>query len=348
MAVAPSTASAVAASQFGRGRRFPGEIDLKGVLTHARAAKLARYLPQPGLDSTRHYLAAAFSSGELDDVRFNVRGDLAAFPYQRLHDGDFRIDGHVRGVNLDYVPGTLADDGTRAPSQWPVFTQVAGEIVLDRGALEIHDATGRMGELVLHDVNGGIKTLYEQPTLALQGQVAGPMTDFLRYVAGSPVGGWLHNGLAATTATGNAALDLALNIPLQHGGGTTVNGTLTLDGNDVHLVAGAPMLADAHARIAFTEKGVTVTAGRARALGGDTTFDGGTQADGNLRFNALGSISADGLRHVADEPVLVRLASHVSGQAPYKLTIAIAKGQTEFALTSPLSGLGLLARCRRR
>ena len=339
----PGTAlpASAAASQFGRGRRFPGELDLKGVLTHARAARLARYLPQAGLNDTRHYLAAAFSSGEMDNVRFNVRGDLAGFPYQRLHDGDFRIDGHVGGVNLDYVPGALADDGTRAASPWPAFTQVAGEIVLDRGALEIHDATGRMGELVLHDVNGGIKTLYDQPALALHGQVTGPMTDFLRYVAQSPVGGWLHHGLAATTATGNADLDLSLNIPLQHGNDTTVDGALTLDGNDVRLVAGAPTLADAHARVAFTEKSVSVSGGHARTLGGDTTFDGGSQPDGSLRFTALGSISADGLRRVADEAVLARLASHVSGQSSYKLTIGIAKGQTEFALTSPLTGLGL-------
>ena len=214
-------------------------------------------------------------------------------------------------------------------------------MVLDRGALEIHDATGRMGELVLHDVNGGIKNLYDQPALALHGQVEGPMTDFLRYVAQSPVGGWLHNGLAATTATGTADLDLALDIPLQHGDQATVNGVLTLGGNDVRLVAGAPALTDAHARVAFTEKGVTVSGGQAHALGGDTTFDGGTQADGALRFTALGTVSADGLRKVADEAVLARLASHVSGQTTYRLAIAIAKGQTEFALTSPLAGLGL-------
>ena len=339
-AATPASGSA-SATEFGRGRRFPGNIDLKGVLAHAHAKSLARYLPQPGLADTRSYLAAAFSSGEMDNVRFNVRGDLAGFPYQRLHDGDFRIDGHVRGVDLDYVPGARADDGTRGPSPWPAFTQVAGEIVLDRGALEIHDASGRMNDLQLHDVNGGIKNLYDQPALALHGQVDGPMTDFLRYVAQSPVGGWLHNGLANATATGNANLDLALNIPVQHGDQTTVNGALTLDDDDVRLVAGAPLLEDAHARVAFTEKGVTVSGGRARALGGDTTFDGGTQPDGALRFTALGTVSADGLRKVADEPVLTRLASHVSGQSTYKLGIAIAKGQTEFALTSPLAGLGL-------
>ena len=340
-AAAPAPSGASTASMFGRGHRYPGTIDLKGVLAHARADRVARYLPDAGLENTRSWLAAAFAGGEMDDVRFAVRGDLAAFPYQRPADGDFRIAGHVRGTTLTYVPGTQAADGTRAPSQWPAFTQVAGEVVLDRGALEIRDASGRMGELQLHGVNGGIRNLYEQATLALHGQVSGPMTDFLRYVAQSPVGGWLHGGLAAATASGNAELDLGLNIPLQHGEQTTVAGALTLPGNDVRLVAGAPVLADARARVAFTDKGVTVSGGHAHALGGDVAFDGGTQPDGALRFTAQGTVDADGLRKAAEEPVLARLAQHVSGQAAYKLAIAVAKDQTEFALTSPLTGLGL-------
>jgi uncharacterized protein (TIGR02099 family) len=326
---------------FGRGMRFPGLLDLKGELTHARAARLARYLPLGVPENTRRYIRDAFTTGEMDAVGFQVRGDLAAFPYARLHDGDFHIDGHVSGVDLDYVPGPLADDGSRGVSLWPAFTQVSGRIVLDGGSLEIRDATGRMGELALQGVHGGIRTLFDQPTLALQGKVSGPMPDFLRYVAQSPVGGWLHRGLATTTSTGSAALDLTLAIPLQHGNDTTVAGTLTLLDNDVQLVPGAPALLDAHARVDFTEHGVTVTGGGARVLGGDATFSGGTQADGSLRFAALGTVGADGLRHVADEAMLNRLATHLSGQATYKLAIGIQKGQTEFSVTSPLTGLRL-------
>jgi len=190
-------------------------------------------------------------------------------------------------------------------------------------------------------VHGGIASLYEKPALALQGKVAGPMPEFLRYVAQSPIGGWLHNGLANATSTGNAELTLALAIPLHKAEATTVNGTLALANNDVRLVPSAPLLAGAHARVDFTERGVTVSAGGARVLGGDASFDGGTQPDGTLKFNAQGTVTADGLRRVADEPTLVRLAQKVSGQAAYRLQIGIAKGQTEFALTSPLVGVGL-------
>ena len=334
-------AAAAASAAFGRGQRFPGLIDLKGQIAHARAAQLARYLPQRGLDQTRHYLRAAFPSGELEAVKFVVHGDLAEFPYQRVHDGEFRIDGRVRDAVLDYVPGPEAADGAPRQSLWPVFTKVQGGIVLDRGSLAIHDAQARMGELVLQGVHGGFASLYDKPTLALQGHVAGPMPEFLRYVAQSPIGGWLHNGLANMSSTGSAELALDLSIPLQKVEDTKVNGTLALANNDVRLAAAAPLLTGAHARIDFTERGITVGAAGAHALGGEATFDGGSQPDGSLRFNAQGTVSADGLRRAADEPMLVRLAQNINGQAAYHLQIGIAKGQTEFTVTSPLTGFGL-------
>jgi uncharacterized protein (TIGR02099 family) len=325
---------------LGTGLRYPGVLDLKGELHRARASQLARFLPRAVSPATRDYLRAAFPTGDLTNVDFKVRGDLAEFPYSRHNDGDFRIAGHVANVALNYVPGPLQQDGTSLPL-WPVFTQLSADVVLDRGTLEIHDAEARMGELALHGVHGGIRTLYEGQTLALQGRVAGPMTDFLRYVAQSPIGGWLHNGLAATTASGNADLDIALAIPLAHADDTTVTGALLLPGNDVRLMPEVPTLANARARIDFTQRGVTVTGASARALGGELVFDGGSQQDGSLRFVAQGTATADGLRRSLDEPALARLATHLTGQTSYRLQIGIARGQTEFALSSPMTGLGL-------
>src|SRR5207253_1885243 len=95
--------------------------------------------------ATRDYLRDAFRGGDLSAVRFSVRGDLADFPFRRGHDGEFRIAAHVENLGLDYVPGVRpADDpGVHVASDWPVFRDVRGDIVLDRGALEIHNARAR-------------------------------------------------------------------------------------------------------------------------------------------------------------------------------------------------------------
>jgi uncharacterized protein (TIGR02099 family) len=333
-------AGAASAPAFGRGHRFPGQMDLKGELSRGRASQVARYLPRTLPESTRRYLHDAFPSGDLDNVHFAVRGDLADFPYTK-HDGEFRIAGHVADATLNYVPGPAPADGGPAGASWPVFTQVDGEIVIEHGGLEIRHAEAHVGEVALHDVHGGFRSLYEQQTLALQGRAAGPMPDFLRYVAQSPVGGWLGNGLATTTATGSAELVLALTIPLAHIDQSTVNGSLVLPGNDVRLLPDVPVLANARARVDFTQRGVTVSGGAARALGGDLLFDGGTQADGALRFVAQGSATAEGLRRAVDESALARLAGRLGGQTSYRLQIGIVKGQVEIAVASPLTGLAL-------
>jgi uncharacterized protein (TIGR02099 family) len=336
---AASTASPGDAD-FGPGRRLPGVLDLQGVLHRARASQLARFLPRTVGEQTRGYLRAAFPDGDLDHVEFKVRGDLAEFPYHRHNDGEFHIAGHLSNATMNYVPGPLQPDGTNPPL-WPVFTQLKADIVLDRGTLEIHDGEARMGELALRGVRGGIRTLYDGQTLALDGRVAGPMPEFLRYVAQSPIGGWLHNGLAATTASGNAELQIALAIPLAHASDATVAGALLLPGNDVRFMPEVPTLVNTRARVDFTQGGVTVSGASARALGGELVFDGGSQADGSLRFVAQGTATADGLRRNLDDPVVARLASRLSGQTTYRLQLAIAHGQTEFALSSPLTGVGL-------
>jgi uncharacterized protein (TIGR02099 family) len=337
-------AAGASAPDFGRGARLPGVIDLQGTLAHADASRLARYLPLGVGPDTRSYLGAAFRSGALRSVAFKVRGDLAAFPYAHPRDdgaGEFRVAGRVADLTLDYAPAPAAADGSRGPSPWPVFTQVAGEVALDRGRLEIRDASGRMGDVQLSGLHAAVPNLYDQPVMSLQGQARGPAAEFLRYVAQSPVGGWLHQGLATTTAGGAAALELSLAIPLQRPQATTVAGTFTLPGNDVRFGPGAPVLSDARARVEFTDRGATVSGGSAVVIGGAASFDGGSQPDGSLRFAAQGTASADGLRRAAGSPALARLAQSLSGQAPYRLQVDIARGQTAFVLTSPLSGLGL-------
>ena len=199
-----------------------------------------------------------------------------------------------------------------------------------------------MGELALHGVGGGIRTLYEGQTLALQGRVAGPMTDFLRYVAQSPIGGWLHNGLGGDDVDRQRRPRARARDPAcARRRGDRHRRALLLAGNDVHLMPEAPTLVNARARIDFTQQGVTVGERLCTRLGGELVFDGGSQPDGSLRFIVQGTATAEGLRRGIDEPALARLASHLNGQTSYRLQIGIARGQTEFALSSPMTGFGI-------
>lgn len=330
----------------GRGARFPGQLDLAGQLTRGNVAAVGRYLPLGVSEPARRYVERAVTAGRVTAASFRVRGDLADFPFV-AHPlaasarpavppaGEFRIVGRVQDAQFAYVPPR-----GEAPSPWPAFSAVSAELVFDRTSLEIRDAQARLWGLELSKVNGSIKDL-AHPAVRIDGQVRGPLADLVRYVNESPVSGWTGRALREATATGNADLRLALELPLAEIERSTVQGTLNLPGNDLRIVSAMPALAGTRARITFNQKGLAVAGASARVLGGEATFEGGTQADGSLRFAGQGVATAEGLRRAVEFGSVSRLAASASGQAPYRLALGIVRGRTEFTLTSPLTGLAL-------
>jgi uncharacterized protein (TIGR02099 family) len=326
-----------------RGGRYPGQIELNGRISHGVATRVARYLPLGIPEDTRSYVSRAVRSGSVHDLVVRVKGDLWDFPFHRLHDpkqGEFRIAGHVEDVDFAYVPGTPASGAQPAvESPWPAFSKLKGELIFDRATMEIRNAQARVYGVELSKVQGGIRSLTDHATLVMDGTARGPLQDMLRYVNASPVGTWTHKALAQASATGVAELKLALSIPLTDAGSSTVKGSVALGGNDVRLAPDTPLLASAKTRVDFTHKGFTLARGTARVLGGDASFEGGSQPDGTLRFSGQGLATADGLRRAPELGPLSRLASSLGGQAPYKLALSIVHGHSELTITSNLVGL---------
>ncbi|MEW6705748.1 MAG: YhdP family protein [Pseudomonadota bacterium] len=325
-----------AGSGFGVGGRFPGLLEMSGQLSRGEATSVARYLPLSIPAGTRQYVAAAVRSGQVEDAEFKVKGDLWQFPFHSAREGEFRIAGHVSGVEFAYVP----PEG-EAASAWPAFTQTSAELVFERSSMEIRGGQARVFGYGLTQVQGRIADLGHKPTLLIEGQGRGPLADLLRYVNTSPVGAWLEQGLAGAGAAGAADLKLALELPLDDLSHSTVKGSVALQGNELRLRPDIPGLAQARGRIDFTHKGFNLRGVSARALGGDTTLEGGTLADGSTRVTASGTATAEGLRRAAELPWLARMAASFSGQTPYRVAVGLDGGRSEIAITSPLTGLAL-------
>jgi uncharacterized protein (TIGR02099 family) len=320
---------------FARGARFPGQLDLSGKLTRGRAAQTARYLPLVLPETVRRYVRQAVQGGTVSDVQFKVKGDIWDMPAYTPREGEFRIAARVEDATFAYVP---AAPGERL--DWPAFTQVAGELVFDRTSMQIRNARGRIYGVELAGVQGGIRNMLdESPRLMIEGTARGPAGDLLRYVGASPVGGWLDGALASASASGPAELQLALDLALADLERSQVRGRVALAGNDVRLSPATPLLGNAKGQVSFTRTAFTIANGSARVLGGDASFEGGRQADGSLRFNAQGVATAEGLKRATELGPLPQLAASLSGQAPYRLALGVVGGQTEFTLTSPLTGM---------
>ncbi|WP_428415855.1 YhdP family protein [Methylibium sp.] len=346
--------------------RFPGVLELNGRLSDAQATRVARYLPLGLSASVRQYLERAVQAGRASAVNFKVSGDLRHFPFglpvrtgakpdERA--GEFRIAARLEGVRLAYMPGDPGwpgEPGTAAAASlrppWPAFTDIKGELVFDRQSMELRDLRARLGTVgsgsfELSRVHGGIRNLADNATLVIEGNGNGPLTDALRYVNATPIGGWIGGALAnASTGPVQAPIELqlALDIPLQHSERSSVRGSLRLNGNDLRLRPDLPLLANAKARVAFGESSFTLAGGSARVLGGEASFDGARQADGSLRFNVQGTASADGLRRTSElGPLAAQAGAVLGGQTAYKLALGVVHGQTEWQLSSNLLGLSV-------
>ena len=339
---AGTTGGVATASGHGRGARLPGRLELAGSLSRGRAAAVARYLPLGVHEAARRYVEHAVVDGRVTNASFKVKGDLWDFPFAAASpapaagsSGQFRIAARADDVTLAYVPNQ--PDWV---SPWPSFARVNGELVFDRTSMEIRNASARVFGVELTRVNGAISDL-AKPVLRIEGQGRGPLADLLRYTNATPVGGWIGNVLRDTSASGNADLNLKLEIPIDAVARTTVQGRVVLAGNDVRLGPTTPLLAGAKARVDFSQQGFAIAGGSARVLGGEATFEGGNQPDGSLRVTAQGVASAEALRRAPELGALSRLALSLSGQTPYRLALGVVRGHTEFTLTSPLTGLAI-------
>jgi uncharacterized protein (TIGR02099 family) len=329
----------------GRGARYPGQLTLEGQLDRGVAARTARYLPR-GIDAhVRDYVARAVQGGRLGQTVFKVKGDLWDFPFWGGRDaaaGEFRIAGQVEDLTLAYLPDLPARaDQPAWVSPWPALTQLSGELVFDRAAMQINGARARIGGVQLSKVNGGIADLADRATLAIEGQASGPAGEMLRFVQTTPVGGWIGDALATASASGQAGLQLSLNIPLADSARSTVTGQVQLAGNDLRLRPELPLLAQARGRVDFDLRGFQVVGASARVFGGEASFDGGTQADGSLRFNAQGTATAEALRRASEFAPLDRVATVLNGQAAYRLALGFSGDRTELNLSSNLVGMAI-------
>lgn len=343
-AAAP-TPDAAASSASAKGARYPGKLELEGKLTTAEAARTARYLPLGIPHGTREYVEHAVRGGKITGATFKVKGDLADFPFynaRQASDGEFRIVAKVDDVAFAFVPSLPASGPQPAyVSPWPTLAKVSGELVFDRASMEIRNARAQVGGIEWTKVQAGIKNLAEHSILTLDAAARGPLAEMLQVVNGSPIGGWIDKALDKSTGSGNAELKLSLAVPLAQAAQTTVKGSLQLAGNDVRISPDSPPLGAAKGRVDFTQKGFAVVGASARVLGGDATFEGGTQGDGSVRFSGQGTLSADGLRRSADLGALARAGAVLQGQATYRMSLGFVRGQPEVNVSSNLVGLAI-------
>ena len=328
-----------------------GILDLKGVLSRGNGARVHRYLPLVLAEPVRHYVRDAVVQGEVSEVKFVVKGPVDFIPFADPTKGEFKISANVKNGLFAYVP-KLIQPKDAAP--WPALSDLNGELVFHRAALNINNAVARvagLSGLQLLRADASIPNLMRSATLDLTAKIKGPLSDALAFVNTSPLATMTSNVLAKAKANGAAEYALRLSLPLHAVDRTRVQGSVTLPGNDVQFTPETPLLARLKGLVTFTEAGFSVPGAQARLLGGDVRFEGGMRPanrkaapgdlDSNVVFKAQGSVTAEGLRQSTNLGAVSRLAQNASGSTAYAATLGFTRGAAEVIVTSNLQGLAL-------
>ncbi|TSE19419.1 hypothetical protein Talka_01508 [Tepidimonas alkaliphilus] len=322
----------------------PGVLDLDVRLSRVEGSRVVRYLPLAVGPDTRAYLKAAIRSGRASDVRFQVQGDLAHFPFAQPQQGTFAVRARLHDVTLDYAPRDLLPAGQ--PS-WPMLQGLQAELRIDGTRLEVRDARGGVAglpSLRVASAQAQIPDLLAAaPRLQVQGVVRGPAVEALRFVAQSPVRGYTGGALDAAQASGAVEVALELAMPLDHVEDTRVRGQVRLAGNDLRLHTNAPTLRELRGTLDFTEQGFRVAQASARLLGGELRFSGGLQPgdEGQVRFQGQGVATAAGLAASPDWAWARWLGAAAQGEARYTVALQVQGGDLDLTVDSDLRGLAL-------
>ncbi|MDB5906363.1 MAG: hypothetical protein JWP34_477 [Massilia sp.] len=322
-----------------------GVVDLAGTLDNFQINTIDRYLPLQTPPHLRAWLAGALEDGTLRDATLRLRGPLSQFPFRADNAterarGEFRVAGRIENGKLNYSPGHPAKDG-KSPL-WPQAEKINGSIVFDRARMEIKaDSATTMG-VALSNVKAVVPDLHAQDMqLEIDGSAAGPLQEFLRYVAASPVLDWIGRFTEDTRASNNARLALKLRMPLARLAETRVQGSLQLQNNDVVLFDDLPPLQAAFGKIDFNERGVGLNGVGASFMGGPLALNGGSQREGGIVIKLAGTMTAEGLHKAWPAPAMQRLAGHFSGATRYNGAVSVKDHKLEVTVDSSMIGLGL-------
>lgn len=334
--------------------RFPGVLNLQASLSRADAARVHRYLPTLIAPAARDYVRDAVRAGSASDVKFKVRGDLYDMPFIDPRQGEFRVSAAVRDATLAYVPRHL-QNADELP--WPALTQLSGELVIERAQLQVRGARARIGAasgVPISQVEAVIPDL-RNTTVIVTAEARGALMEVLGIVNSSPLAALSGHALERAVASGSADYKWKLTLPIAQLDKTTLQGSVTLAGNDLQITPDTPRLTRARGVVGFSESGFNIAGAQARMLGGEVRLDGGmkpvagsrgalasaSQTAAPIVIRASGTASAEGLRQATELGLVARLARRASGSAAYSAVLGFRHEQPELSISSNLQGLAL-------
>lgn len=302
-----------------------GELNLTVALTRGDVRRAARYTPLIALNREGNdWLNGALLAGHTDDFRVRIKGNLSDFPLDGSEDALLEIGGKARDVVLDF------------DKDWPKIENINGEFWIRGNKLEVKATSATTLGAHLQNVDVTLPDLMsEDLPMELKGEALAASDTFLQYIQQSPVRGYIDGFTDGMHATGNGHLDLSARIPLQGDNPVKVSGSVKVQGNDVDLGAGVPMLRNTRGTLSFSESGMRASGILANILGGLAVINVETGEGGAVHASVKGHSNLDALRNTDPHPVL----NYLRGGAAWDTDITVVKKSVQMAINSDLQGV---------
>lgn len=336
-------------AKSGARSRFPGVLDLQGSLSRADGTRVHRYLPLLIERSVREYVRDAVQAGTASAVKFKLRGDLHDMPFIDPKQGEFRISADVHNASYAYVPRSVQ---AKDELPWPALTQLSGELIFERAQMQIKSAKARIGASALLQITKAEAQIQDlaHAVVLVNAEARGALSEGVGIVNGSPLDAMIGHALSRSSVAGLADYKLKLTLPLASLEKSLVQGTVTLNGNEVQMTPETPRLTRARGLVRFSESDFSIVGGQAQMLGGELRLEGGSTSAATLGaarsgpsvlIRASGRASAEGLRQARELGFVARLAQRASGSAAYNAVLGFRRGEPELLVSSNLQGMAL-------
>ena len=326
--------------------RWPGVLDLSANISRAQIKQLHRYLPIYIDAEARTYIKNALTGGEATQASLRLRGNLADMPFENPKLGEFRVVAQIANGQYAYVP-PIKGKPVNLANAWPAIASLNGELVYERNSLLFKGAGKLAGapQLAWDKIEASMPNV-QALDVTVKAHARGPLADMQTLVARSALNDLLNRALEKGQATGTAEFKMQLYVPVRALQKTSVQGSLTLQDNDVQIMPGVPVLNKTRGVVQFDAQGLNTKGLKASVFGGDAQIDGSLSFDPNKsevaeQLRIKGVVTADGLRQASELGMFSNLALRANGSTSYNATLALRKGQPEIVVQSDLKGMAL-------
>jgi len=320
--VANADVSAGASGTYRTLPKGPGELEIVAHASRGDARQIHRYLPRAIDEATRRWLGAALVSGSALDARLKIAGNLADFPFANGKGGKLMFTTKAKAVTLAHTSG------------WPAIDAIDADVRIDGTRLTIDAARARVESVEIGKTHVEIADFTaSDPLLRIEGEAAGPVAGFLRYINESPVGARIGRITQDAEAVGAGQLALQIALPLRRPDDTRVAGDFTFSEAQLRI-AGAPLLTKLGGKLSFTGHDVSARDVSAEILGGPAKL-AVTNVGGQTRMSGSGTFGLATLRREYANPYLDR----VSGSLDWSVKVDIqSPGTLGWVFESSMKG----------